>query len=151
MNQDIKALLIDIGIQDVIRNLHASPERIATALRNVDRLKCKASGARDELKAAEASAEVEAWVEVPETNGDGKKLLADERKARIKACAAKNPGIAQAQKALIEIEKQLSEANAEFEKAKIIWHVSSDLAALCRSLIQYGTNENGKEEEKNNE
>lgn len=151
MNTEIKTLLADIGIQDVIRNLRAAPERIATALRNVDKMKARLSGMRDDMKSVEAGAEVQAWIDVPETNGDGKKLLADERKARIRACISKDKSIAAVQKNLTEVETQLSEAVNEYEKSKMIWHISSDLAALCRSLMQYGNTENGKEEETNHE
>lgn len=129
---DLDAFLKNLKVNDVVAQLQAAPEAISEALLKVEVTRTSVTGAREDLKLAEANAEALAWATV---NSTDKKMLADEKKANVEKLIGDDPNVKVAKDLVADFEGEHSRAVADYERAKAQMSAARSLSDLASSTL----------------
>lgn len=129
MNQDLKE-----HVYNCLTTLRDCPARIDSAMKRVNELKARLPELKESVVLAENNAEVDAWVAINEFDG---KMLADEKKSRIKAHIAQDAAIRGANYALEKLNAELAEAQREYDTQRNVFNAARAAAELFSAMLGY--------------
>ena len=131
---DLTTFLKTLNVTQVVGNLQAAPDDLAGALTTIDLGRQNVNATEESLRLAEANAEAAAWMALA---GDGRKMLADEKKAAVTVHIAADPEATSARLELANAKLALGQATAQFEAAKARFAAARSLSDLAAATLNY--------------
>jgi hypothetical protein len=123
---DNATLIQSLRLEDAVSTLHSIAQEITIGLQESGKILENIRQAEEDMKIAQANAEVMAWGTVP----NGKEMLADAKKAAVEKFVANDVEVQEARSRLQTLRNRVAELNASGEASKVRFSAARIIAEL---------------------